>query len=107
MSKKFVLNWVDCALCQYMKSTPKGIILVILLGMYCCYIIILVINSIKDVEMEVDENPGGCTRVCQPADVRINKPLKAKICKKWMDWMINFGSEDRTTMHPTQEDVVE
>ena len=36
--------------------------------------------------------PGGCTSVCQPLDVSINKPFKEHLKKEWDEWMRNGGN---------------
>ncbi len=50
-----------------------------------------VVNRIEDLGAEVWHIPGGCTRHCQPVDVRFNKPLKDCICAGWEEWMIKQG----------------
>ena len=35
--------------------------------------------------------PAGCTYLCQPIDVGINKPLKAAMREKWETWMTTDG----------------
>jgi hypothetical protein len=34
------------------------------------------VNAIGDLGIEVEHIPGGCTSLCQPVDVGVNKPLK-------------------------------
>ena len=51
----------------------------------------LVVNVIQDLGVEVEHIPGGCTSLCQPVDIGINKPFKAFLHKAWEKWMINEG----------------
>ena len=46
-----------------------------------------VINQIQSMEIEVIHVPTGCTYLCQPMDVGINKPIKMRLTKLWEDWI--------------------
>jgi len=39
--------------------------------------------------IEVLHIPGGCTYLCQPGDIGINKPLKGAMSAKWEAWMMD------------------
>ena len=45
--------------------------------------------SIQKLGVEVQHIPGGCSSLCQPVDVKINRSLMANICKDWEVWMLN------------------
>ena len=63
----------------------------------------LVVNAIQDLGVEVEHIPGGCTSLCQPVDIGINKPFKAFLCKACEMWMIDEGTRCGTTSPPTRE----
>ena len=51
----------------------------------------LVMEAIQQLGVEVEHIPGGCTSLCQPVNVRINKALKTLVHKDWEDWMLDSG----------------
>ena len=63
----------------------------------------LVVNVIQDLGVEVEHIPGGCTSLCQPVDIGINKPFKAFLRKAWEKWMVDKGIRCGTTSPPTRE----
>ena len=63
----------------------------------------LVVNAIQDLGVEVEHIPGGCTSLCQPVDIGINKPFKAFLHKAWEKWMIDERIRSGTTSPPTRE----
>jgi hypothetical protein len=48
-----------------------------------------VVNRIQMMGIEVLHIPAGCTYLCQPIDVGINKPIKCGLRRKWEDWMVD------------------
>jgi hypothetical protein len=40
-------------------------------------------------KIEVIHVPVGCTYLCHPVDVGINKPIKTRLTKLWEDWMMD------------------
>ena len=49
--------------------------------------------------VEVIHIPAGCTYLCQPVDVGINRPIKQKMAQLWEDWMIDEGAATNKTPH--------
>ena len=65
----------------------------------------LVVQMIQELGVEVQHIPGGCTPLCQPADVGFNKPFKDWMQRQWLNWMIAEGIIHGTTSPPTRLDV--
>jgi hypothetical protein len=56
--------------------------------------------------IEVVHIPTGCTYLCQPNDIRINKPIKTRLGEKWEDWMTDGeGIEDGVLKEPSRKVV--
>ena len=65
-----------------------------------------VVDAIQELGVEVEHIPGGCTCLCQPVDVGINKPFKKRIRDLWQTWMMGDMSQGTTTVTvsaPTRE----
>ena len=65
-----------------------------------------VVDAIQELGVEVEHIPGGCTCLCQPVDVGINKPFKKRIHDLWQTWMMGDMSQGTTTVTvsaPTRE----
>jgi hypothetical protein len=39
--------------------------------------------------IEVIHIPAGCTYLCQPIDIGIDKPIRKRLTKLWEDWMMD------------------
>ena len=55
--------------------------------------------------VQVEIAPGGCTDLCQPVDVSIDKPLKGKIRAFWEQCMTEKGITDPIANLPSQADI--
>ena len=54
--------------------------------------------------IEVQHIPGGCTYLCQPVDIGINKPIKKLVAEQWKEWVDTEGVREGTAMKtPSQE----
>ena len=65
----------------------------------------LVVGKIQELGIEVQHIPGGCTSLCQPVDIGVNKPFKNWICEQWESWMILECLLHRTTSPLTRADI--
>ena len=90
-------------------ATIKPIVIVPLMALdsYRCHMMASIVNCIQDLSVEVEHIPRGCTSLCQPLDVGINKPLKVHIRRMWNEWMIKKGILDGKAVPPTRELIVQ
>jgi hypothetical protein len=107
MDEKVMLLWVDKILKPYVETAPDGIVPLMFLDSYRCHMMGSVVQAIQDLGVEVEHIPGGCTYVCQPVDVGVNKPFKARLRNLWEAWMISDGLLTGTTKPPTRADIAE
>ena len=106
MDERVMLLWVEKVLKPYVESAPEGIIPLLLLDSYHCHVMASVVNEIQDLGVEVEHIPGGCTYLCQPVDIGINKPYKKHMRRQWELWMISEGTVEGTTSPPSHEQIV-
>ena len=67
-----------------------------------------IVNRIQSLGIEVIHILPGCTYLCQPVDIGINKSLKAGMREKWEDWMMDGGGvEDGVAKEPSRKMVAE
>ena len=104
-----MLKWVEEILKPYLAGNPPppGIIpVMILLDAYRCHMMASVTDAIADLGIEIISTPGGCTGLCQPLDLGIDKPFKAHICNLWEEWMIEeIDCTGMVVFAPTHEDI--
>ena len=102
MDERVMLMWVEMVLKPYVDTAPQNMVPVLFLDSYCCHMMNLAVNAIQDLGVEVEHILGGCTSLCQPVDIGINKPFKAFLRKALEKWMIDEGIRSGTTS-PQQE----
>jgi hypothetical protein len=98
---------VDEVLAPHVAMAPAGIVPLLALDSYQCHMMASVVNCIQDLGVEVEHIPGGCTGLCQPLDVGINKHLKCHIRQMWNEWMVEEGIMDGNAVPPTRELIVQ
>jgi hypothetical protein len=105
MDEGVMLMWVQKVLKPYVREAPEHIVPILLLDSYRCHMMASVVREIQKLGVEVEHIPGGCTTLCQPVDVGVNKPFKNRIREKWECWMIEEGIQRGTTRPPTRTDI--
>ena len=103
MDKRVMLMSVNMVLEPYVDTAPENMVPLLFLDSYWCHMMNSVVNAIQDLGVEVEHIPGGCTSLCQPVDIGVNKPFKAFLRKAWEKWMIDKGIRYGTTSPPTRE----
>ena len=103
IDKRMMLMWVEMVLKPYVDTAPQNVVPLLFLDSYHCHMMNSVVNAIQDLGVEVEHIPWGCTSLCQPVDIGINKPIKAFLHKAWEKWMIDEGIRCGTTSPPTRE----
>jgi len=66
-----------------------------------------VVSQIAMLGIKAIHIPGGCTGLCQPLDVGINKPFKARVHRQWEEWMMDLIDTTNEVRDATREEVVE
>ena len=97
MDEWVMLMKVDMVLKSYVDTAPQNVVPLLFLDSYHCHMMNSVVNAIQDLGVEVEHICVGCTSLCQPVDIGINKPFKAFLCKAWEKWMIDKGIRYGTT----------
>ena len=109
MDETLMHAWIEAILkpykdkkdARYPGSPPP----ILILDAYRIHQMGSVVNRIQEMGIEVLHIPAGCTYLCQPFDVRINKPLKVAMHKKWETWMTTGGIVNGIAKKPTRQQV--
>lgn len=67
---------VEQVLRPHVMITPKGVIPRLFLDLYGAHMMTSIIKQITTLGVDVEHIPGGCTRLCPPVDIAVNKPFK-------------------------------
>ena len=73
MDKEMMLKWIDDVLIPWQNEKGPDEIPILILNAYRVHIMGNIVNRIQLLEIEVVHIPLGCTYLCQPVDVGINK----------------------------------
>ncbi len=83
------------------------VISILILGMYQCHMMALVVQMIQELGVKVKHIPSGCTSLCQPVGVGLEKPFKDRMRRQWqwITWMISKGVLHGNTSPPLRADI--
>jgi hypothetical protein len=85
-------EWVEAVLKPWKEerdaNNPSMQPPIIILDAYRVHQMGSVVNHIQMLGIEVIHIPAGCTYLCQPIDVGINKSIKGGLRDKWDQWMV-------------------
>ena len=86
VDKRAMIEWDKNILKPYIEMAPKNVVLLLVLDSHWSHMMTSVVEAIQQLGAELEHIPGGCTSLCWPVDVGINKTLKTFVCKDWEDW---------------------
>ncbi len=108
MDEKMMNLWIDLVLVPWKDSRQPGVVPLLILDAYRVHMMGSIINRIQSLGIEVHHIPGGCTWLCQPVDVGINRPIKKEMTEQWEKWMYDGGGVvDSVAKEPTRKLVAE
>ena len=108
MDKNAKTKWIDLVLIQSKNTKPPGVVPMLILDACRIHMMGNIVNQIQSLGIEVIHIPAGCTYLCQPLDVGINKTIKSRMRDQWEDWMIEReGIVDGAAMEPPRKLVAE
>ena len=108
MDESMMHKWIDCVLIPWKESRNPNVIPVLILDAYRVHMMGSIVNRIQSLGIEVQHIPGGCTYLCQPVDVGINRPIKVEMTEQWEEWMVSGGGiSDGVAKPPLRAQVAE
>ncbi len=108
MDAKMMNQWIDSVLIPWKDSREPGVVPLLILDAYRVHMMGSIVNRIQSLGIEVQHIPGGCTWLCQPIDVGINRSIKKEMTEQWEKWMFNGGGVvDGVAKEPTRKLVAE
>jgi hypothetical protein len=87
--------WIDGPLVEWkdkVTSAYPNVIPIVVLDSFKVHMMGTVVARIQSLGMEVIHIPAGCTYLCQPVDVGINRPIKHRMAALWEEWMVTENS---------------
>ncbi len=108
MDEEMMHKWIDLVLIPWKETTMPGVVPLLILDAYRVHMMGTVVNRVQSLGIEVIHIPPGCTYLCQPVDVGINKVIKCVMHEKWEDWMLEGdGIVDGVAKEPSRKLVAE
>jgi hypothetical protein len=108
MDEGMMNRWIDQVLVPWKMTMPPGVVPILVLDAYLVHMMGSIVNRIQSLGIEVLHIPAGCTYLCQPVDVGINKTIKCGMREKWEDWMLEGdGIVNGVAKEPTRKQVAE
>jgi hypothetical protein len=108
MDEDMMSKWIDDVLVPWRNEKGPDVIPLLVLDAYRVHMMGNIVNRIQSLGIEVVHIPPGCTYLCQPVDVGINKTLKSRMREKWEDWMVTGeGMVNGSAKEPTRQLVAE
>ena len=87
MDESMMLLWIEKCLLPWKNTLPDDTTPLLILDSFCIHMMGPIVEKIQGLGIEVQHIPGGCTYLCQPIDVGINRPIKAALADMWEDWL--------------------
>lgn len=102
MDERAMLMWVDEILAPYVAGAPDEVEPVLILDAFKVHTMFSVVDAIQALGVRIEIIPSGCTFLCQPVDIGINKPIKEDIRKSWEAWMLSQNIERGVSRAPSR-----
>lgn len=94
MDERLMHEWIENILRPWAEEAPEHIRPIVILDSYRCHTMQPVKNAIEHLGVDCMYIPGGCTALCQPVDVGINKPFKNRMQHLWEDHLLENRAAD-------------
>ncbi len=108
MDEAMMNLWIDLVLEPWKDTLPPHIIPLLILDAYRVHMMGSIVNRIQGMGIEVQHIPAGCTYLCQPVDVGVNRPIKKHLMDRWEHWLFEEGGFDDGVMKtPTRKMIAE
>ena len=79
MDEEMMGKWIDDVLIPWRNKKGPDVIPILILDAYRVHMMGNIMNRIQSLGIEVVHIPWGCTYLCQPVDIGINKSIKSRM----------------------------
>ena len=83
MDEAMMNVWIDLVLIPWKNERDPDVVPLLVLDAYRVHMMGSIVNRIQALGIEVQHIPAGCTYLCQPVDVGINRPIKKEMIYQW------------------------
>ena len=90
-----MMKWINTTLKDWVEEGYKtsNQVPVLVLDSFSVHTKAETVNAIENIGCDVIIIPPGCTYLCQPVDVGINRSLKQEMKRLWEDWVEGLGDD--------------
>jgi hypothetical protein len=106
MDEKMMHKWIDDVLIPWKQTRNPVVVPLLILDAYRVHMMGSIVNRIQSLGIEVQHIPAGCTYLCQPVDIGINRPIKKAMMEQWEDWMYAGGGVVEGVAKPPSRKLV-
>uniref|UniRef100_K7FJ66 HTH CENPB-type domain-containing protein n=1 Tax=Pelodiscus sinensis TaxID=13735 RepID=K7FJ66_PELSI len=87
IDKALMLDWLQMVWAKQLGGLMRKRSLIVL-DAYRCHRMPSIKKRLPQDKTDLAIIPGGMTKMLQPLDMTVNKPLKDALCKKWNTWLL-------------------
>jgi hypothetical protein len=106
MDESMMDVWIEKCLSPWKDTLPLDATPLLILDSFRVHMMGPVVEKIQRLGIEVQHIPGGCTYLCQPIDVGVNRPVKSALEDKWEDWIDAENLSDGNAMTTPSRELI-
>jgi hypothetical protein len=101
-------KWIDLVHILWKNMKAPGVVPTLIHDAYHVHMMGNIVNHIQSLGIAVIHIPAGCTYLCQPVNMGINKSIRMCMRGKWEDWMLDReGIVNGVAKEPSRKMVME
>ena len=106
MDESMMRLWIEKCLSPWKNTLPQNCVPLLILDSFRVHMMGPIVAEIQGLGIEVQYIPGGCTYLCQPIDVGVNRPIKHAMAEQWEDWIDSEGVQNGNVMATPPHELI-
>ena len=106
MDESMMRLWMEKCLLPWKNTLPQNCVPLLILDSFRVHMMGPIVTEIQGLGIEVQYIPGGCTYLCQPIDVGVNRPIKHAMAEQWEDWIDSEGVQNGNVMATPPRELI-
>ena len=106
MDESMMRLWIAKCLSPWKNTLPQNCVPLLILDSFRVHMMGPIVAEIQGLGIEVQYIPGGCTYLCQPIDVGVNRPIKHAMAEQWEDWIDSEGVQNGNVMATPPRELI-